>query len=124
MSTVWVLGFALSAVMGLRRTSIVCFVPIAAFVAISTILITRHPTLSEVVAALSLPQIAYLAGVIVVAGAWFSLRQVLKVRGKLQLSHSLQMVRTAIAQELDAALEAPKEMPRRLAGLAAQIQSA
>ena len=124
MSIVWVLGFSFSAVIGLRRTNVVCFVPIAAFVAVSTILIIRHPTLSEIVLALSLPEIAYLAGVIAVAGGWYLLRQVLRVRGALQLSGSLRTLRTAIAQELDAALEPPKEIPARLARLAAQMQSA
>jgi hypothetical protein len=124
MSIVWVLGFSFSAVIGLRRINVVCFVPIAAFVAISTILIIRHPTLTEIVLALSLPEIAYLAGVIAVAGGWYLLRQVLRVRGTLQLSGSLRTLRTAIAQELDAALEPPKEMPAKLARLAAQMQSA
>jgi hypothetical protein len=124
MSIVWVLGFSLSAVVGLRRMNVVCFVPIAAVIAISTILIIRHPTLREVVLALSVPEIAYLAGVIAVAGAWYFLRQVLRIRGKLQLSGSLHALRTAISRELDAALEPPQEMPDKLARLAAQVRGA
>jgi multisubunit Na+/H+ antiporter MnhF subunit len=124
MSIVWVLGFSIGAVIGLRRTNVVCFVPIAAFVAISTILIIRHPTLSEVILALSLLEIAYLAGVIAVSGGWYLLQKVLRMRGKLQLSGSLHALRTAIARELDAALEPPKEMPDKLARLVAQAQSA
>ncbi len=124
MSVVWVLGFSIGAVLGLRRTCVVLFAPIAAFIAIGTIIIIGDTTLSKLVGALSLPQVGYITGLVAVAGGWYLLRQVLRVRGTLQLSGSLRTLRTAIAQELDAALEPPKEMPARLAKLAAQMQSA
>jgi hypothetical protein len=124
MIVVWVLSFLLGALFGLRRTSLILFAPIAAFVTVSAIAIAGHPTLSKLMAGLSFPQVGYLAGLAAVAGGWYLLRQALRVRGTLQLSGSLRTLRTAIAQELDAALEPPKEMPAKLARLAAQMQSA
>lgn len=123
MSIVWVLGFLIGAVFGLRRTSVILFAPIAAFIA-GTIVTGGHPTPGQVVAALSFPQFGYLTGLVAVVGGCWLLRQVLRVRGRLQLSGSLRTVRTAIAQDLHVEWEPPQEMPGRLARLAAQMQSA
>jgi hypothetical protein len=78
MIVVWVLSFLFGALFGLRRTSLILFAPIAAFVAVSAIMITEHPTLSKLMGALSLAQVGYLAGLTAVAGGWYLLRQVLK----------------------------------------------
>jgi hypothetical protein len=50
----WLLG---GLAMGLCRTSVVSFAPLAVFVAASTIAIVGHPTLGDLGLALSLPQV-------------------------------------------------------------------
>jgi hypothetical protein len=98
MIVVWVLSFSFGALFGLRRTSLILFAPISAFVAFSAIMISGHPTLIKLMAGLSFPQVGYLAGLAWVAGGWYLLRQALRVRGTIQLSGSLRTLRTAIVR--------------------------
>ena len=124
MTAILIFGAAVGAILGRCDFKVFALVPVMLLVAadavaigVATGLDLRTITFGLLVAVVS-PQIGYLVGSV---GVDYMVAEYLRVRATNQRPVLLRAMRSMIGQELRAAFELPKAMPRELVVLLAQM---